>query len=376
MKSISLLGLATCVWLSFACQNTKEETSEEVSSYPTTSPIQVDTTMTTDYVAEIVAIRNVEIRSRINGYLEKVLVDEGRNVKQGQLLFVVGNPELAGQLAKASAVLKSAKAEVYAAELDVRNVKQLVDKGVVSNTELEMAKNKVAIARAKVEEVQAEEANAKVQVSYLEIRAPFSGIVNRIPNKIGSLLEEKTLLTTLSQNEEVYAYFDVSEREYLNFAIMQQSTPGSGREVALRLANNALHPHKGFIETTEGEISPSTGNIAFRAKFSNPQRVLKHGASGRVLIKRQLNNAILIPQKATFEIQDRVYVYTVDASKKIKAQEVQVSQRLPHYFVVTQGVTTRDQIVVEGLQELREGQEIQSQFVPMRTLMAKLITKS
>lgn len=375
MKSLSQLGLAACLWFSFACQNSKEETSEAISTYPTTSPIRVDTTMTTDYVAEIVAVRNVEIRSRINGYLEKVLVDEGRFVKQGQLMFVVGNPELAGQLAKASALLKSAKAEVYAAELYVRNVKQLVDKGVVSGTELEMAKNKVAIARAKVEETQAEEANAKVQVSYLEIRAPFSGIVNRIPNKIGSLLEEKSLLTTLSQNEEVYAYFDVSEREYLDFASMQKATPGSGREVQLRLANSSLHPYKGFIETTEGEISSSTGNIAFRAKFPNPQRILKHGASGRVLIQRKLNQAVLIPQKATFEIQDRVYVFVLDATKKIKAKEVQINQRLPHYFVVGPGISTQDQIVVEGLQELREGQTIQAEFTPMRTLMAKLTTK-
>ncbi len=376
MKSISLWGLTAFVWLSLSCKNTSEENTNEVSSYPTTSPILVDTTMTTDYVAEIHAIRNVEIRSRIDGYLEKVLVDEGRNVKQGQLMFVVGNPELAGQVAKASAILKSAKAEVYAAELDLRNVKQLVDKGVVSSTEFELAKNKVAIARARVEEAQAEEANAKVKASYLEIRAPFSGIVNRIPNKIGSLLEEKTLLTTLSQNEEVYAYFDVSEREYLNFATSQQATPGTGRDVQLKLANSTIHPFKGFIETTEGEISSSTGNIAFRAKFPNPQRVLKHGASGRVLIKRQLNRAILIPQKATFEIQDRVYVYTVDANKKIKAQEVQISQRLPHYFVISQGVTPQDQIVVEGLQELREGQTIKPQFVAMRTLMARLISKS
>jgi len=135
MKSISLWGLTSFVWLSLSCKNTSEENTNEVSSYPTTSPILVDTTMTTDYVAEIHAIRNVEIRSRIDGYLEKVLVDEGRNVKQGQLMFVVGNPELSGQVAKASAILKSAKAEVYAAELDLRNVKQLVDKGVVSSTE-------------------------------------------------------------------------------------------------------------------------------------------------------------------------------------------------------------------------------------------------
>ncbi|MEA5462096.1 efflux RND transporter periplasmic adaptor subunit, partial [Arcicella sp. LKC2W] len=255
-------------------------------------------------------------------YLDKVFIDEGKNVKQGQVLFSINNPELKEQAIKAGAILRSTITEQKAAEIELNNIKRLVEKNVVSNTELEAAKNKVDMMKAKVEEAQSNESFAKIQLTYTQIKAPFNGIVNRIPNKIGSLIEEGTLLTNISNNGEVFAYFDVSEKEYLNYSSNFKDKNQQSNNVTLILANGEEHPFKGRVETTEGEIDPNTGNIAFRARFNNPEKILKHGASGKVRLLKKYKNALIIPQKATFEVQDRMYVYVIDNNNRVKTKAI------------------------------------------------------
>jgi RND family efflux transporter MFP subunit len=371
-----VLGGILPVFTLSSCADSQSKQTNVTEQYPVTSPIVIDTTLSTDYVAEINAVQNVEIRARVKGYLDKIYIDEGKYVAQGQLLFTINNPELGEHVAKATAVLKSTIAELKATELDLGNVKRLVEKNVVSTTELEAAKNKVEMMKAKIEEAQANESFAKIQLSYAQIRAPFSGIVNRIPNKIGSLIEDGTLLTTISKNDEVFAYFDVSEKEYLNFVSNFKENNNLSRTVTLILANGEEHKDKGVIETTEAEIEQGTGNIAFRARFKNPEKLLKHGASGKVRLLKKYHNALIIPQKATFEIQDRMYVYVLDNQNKVKSRAIKAKFRMPHFYIVDEGLSKSDRILYEGLQDVKDGMAVKPEFVAMQRIAKTLAAES
>ncbi len=371
----ALLGMIIGL-ISLSCTKEKKEEKQVAEGFPVTSPVLMDTTLQTDYVAEINAVQNVEIRSRIKGYLDKVYVDEGKFVKEGQLLFSINNLELNEEVMKASAVLKSSIAELRASEIDLGNIKRLVEKNVVSNTELEVAKNKVEIMKAKVDESKANESFSKIQLGYTKIKAPFSGIVNRIPNKIGSLTEDGTLLTTISKNDQVFAYFDVSEKEYLNFSANFKNNIEQSNNVVLILANGKEHTFKGKIETSDGEIDPNTGNIAFRARFNNPDKILKHGASGRVRLLKKYQNVLVVPQKSTFEIQDKMYVYVIDNNNKVKSRSITSKTRMPHFYIIDSGLTKDDRIIYEGIQNVKDGMTIKPQIVEMNEIKAELVQAS
>lgn len=363
--TLSLLG-----GLLASCSSKKQETTKE--SYPVTTPAMIDTNSYVDYVAEIKAVQNVEIRAKITGFLEKVHIDEGASVQTGQLLFSIDNREYKEQLTKKRALLKLAQADVKSSELELENTRSLVEKGVVSKIELEFAKNKLAAARAKVEEAVAEEEHAKLILSYTDIRAPFSGIIDRLPNKIGSLVEEGTLMTTISQNEEVFAYFDVSEKEYLDFMSKLTKVGPSERQVKLMLANGSEHKSSGMIETMDGQIDEATGNLAFRARFANPSKLLKHGASGKIRIAKKFKKAIVIPQKSTFEIQDRTFVYVVDKSGKVKIRQITIANRIPHLFIISGGLKLQDRFIYEGIQTVNDGMVVEPVEVPITKILHDL----
>jgi RND family efflux transporter MFP subunit len=367
-NKIIVLGIAMSL---FACTD-KNSTSESEMRFPVTKAIYIDTNTNVDYVAEISAVQNVEIRAKAKGYLEKIHVDEGSNVSAGQLLFSINNREYSESLAKNRALLKIAQAEAKNAELELKNTKALLEKDVISEIEVEFAKNKLQIARAKVEEADAEEAHAKQMLSYTEIRAPFAGIINRLPQKTGSLMDEGSLLTTLTQNEEVFAYFDVSEKEYLDFMSKLTSKEKRDREVELILANGVKHKAIGTIETMDGEIDQETGNLAFRARFNNPDKLLKHGASGKIRIQKDFKNALVIPQKATFEIQDRVFVYVVGKDNVLKTRQIQIQSRIPNLYILSKGLTTDERIVYEGIQSASDGLKIKPKTIKMKKIIQDL----
>ncbi|PBQ33671.1 efflux transporter periplasmic adaptor subunit [Sphingobacteriaceae bacterium] len=345
--------------------------TKSLETFPVTSPVFIDTLYTNEYVSDIHAVQNIELRARIKGYIEGIYVDEGQTVKEGEVLFRISSQLYKEELLKAKAMVKSAIAEAKSAELDLQNVKTLVEKNIVSKTELEMAKSKLDALNAKIEEVQSYEASAKLRLQFTEIKAPFNGIINRIPYKIGSLIDEGTLLTTLSDNREVFAYFHVSEKEYLDFAAnLKDSTKKN--DVTLILANNSVHPYVGTIETIEGEFDNNTGSIAIRARFPNKERILKHGSSGKILIKRSLRKALVVPQKSTFEIQDRIYVFVVDSNNKVSMKSITAGLRLPHLYVVQSGLTPSDKIIYEGIQEVKDGAKINSKIITMREIIAEL----
>lgn len=365
-KIIPIIGII----VGFIACTSEQKNKSEAGKFPVTSPFTMDTTYTNEYISEIESLQHIEIRAKIKGFIEKIYVDEGKLVKAGQLLFKISSKEFNQELLKAKAILKTVIAEAKITELNLLNIKKLSDKNIVSITELEKAQANFDAVNAKIDEAKANVENANINLSLTEIKAPFDGVINRIPFKMGSLIDEGTLLTTLSNNKEVYAYFNVSEREYLNFA--SQKVNNNKNNITLLLSNGQVHKFKGNVETIEGEFDKSTGNIAFRAKFPNPELLLKHGSSGKVQLINELKNALFIPQKAAFEIQDKFYVFAIDSNNIVKQKNIIIKQRLPHLYVIESGLSSNDKIIYEGIQNVKEGDKIISEFISFKQIISQL----
>jgi membrane fusion protein (multidrug efflux system) len=347
---ISLAGI-------YSCSNNPSTENSTKEIYKVISPVKIDTHYYNEYAADLHAVQYVEIRSHIRGFIEKIHVDEGAFVTAGQLLFTIDNRILKQEIEKLQAQLGMAEAELKQAQIEVNSTKPLVDKKIISEVELELKGSKVTIAEAKIKEVKADLVLAKVNLDYSEIRAPFSGTINRIPNKKGSLVDEGVMLTTLSSTNEVFAYFKVSEAEYLYFQKRKQA--GNYDEVELILADNTKYELTGRIETTETEFDQASGNIAFRARFNNSKGLLKNGSNGKVRIKENVSNALIIPQRSTFEIQDKIFVFIADKKGKVTQREVVIAERLAHVYLIKEGISTEEKIILEGVASLKNGDDVQ-----------------
>lgn len=329
------------------------------------NPIIKDTVYISEYVADIHSLQNVEIRARVKGYLEEVLIDEGDVVKAGQVLFKINNNRYREELLKAKALLKSAQAEAKLKELELKSTQTLVDKNVVSKNQLEIGQSKLDAANAQVEVAKSNESSASLNIELANIKAPFDGVINRIPNKVGSSINEETLLTSLSNNKEVFAYFNVSEREYLD--LLFKRCVDEKKVVNLILANNMPYPLTGAIETVDGEFDKTTGNIAFRTRFKNPDNILKHGSSGKIQLKSELKKALIIPQKSTFEIQDKIYVYVVDKNNVAHMKLVKPLYRLRFLYVIESGsLLPTDRVIYEGIQQVNEGEKVSPKLIMLK----------
>lgn len=361
---MKLIHFRTGYWFVFiaialycaSCSSTSAANEEKTEKYQVINPSRMDTVYNHEYVAEVQSVQNVELRARVKGFIEKIYVDEGKPVKAGQVLFTLSGREFMEDLAKANALLKSATAELKSVEVEMKNTKLLVDKNIISKSELEMQQARKEAALAKIDEANSTISVANLNLSFTQVRAPFNGVINRIPNKAGSLVEEGTLLTTISDNKEVFAYFNVSEREYLDF--VKQEQLGKPQDVSLLLADGSVFSHKGKIETIESEIDQSSGNLAFRARFSNPDGILKHGSNGKIVLEKELNDILIIPQKSTFEIQDKIFVFVVNEKNVVQQKNIIPKMRIHHYYVVESGLTQQDRIVYEGLQQVKDGDVI------------------
>ncbi|TCC87453.1 efflux RND transporter periplasmic adaptor subunit [Pedobacter hiemivivus] len=342
-----------------ACTQKKEEKQEEVT-YAVTSPIRMDTSVTKEYVSQIKSVRNIELRAQEKGYLQNIYVDEGQHVQAGQLLFRIMPKMFEAELLKA-------QAETKAAEIELQNTKLLTDKNVVS-------KNELAMAKAKLQQANAETALAKLHLSFTEIRAPFSGVIDRIPLKVGSLVDEGALLSSLSDNAQVFAYFNVSEPEYLDY---QTSVKASKQQQAgLLLANNELLKAKGKVEVIESEFNNETGNIAFRARFDNGDNLLRNGQTGKIQMVVPLKNALIIPQKATYDIQDKSYVFVVDKNSVVHARPVTIATALSDLYVLSDGIATGDKILLEGVQKVKDDDKITYKFQQPQDVIKQLRLKT
>ncbi len=366
MRQFLLLVSSVSVLFFTSCEenNKTDMVKESLLSIPVVKLAPTDTTIDHEYVADIQASKNVEIRAKIQGFIDQILVDEGQEVKKGQPLFTINNAEFQNECSKANAALLNAIAEGKAAELELNRVKLLVDKKVISKTEYELGEAKLKSAEAKIAEAKSMEENARIRLSYTYIRSPFNGIIDRIPMKVGSLVDEGTLLTTISDLQTMYAYFWVSENEYLRYLRAKKDHKLTGYDnITLILADGSIFPYTGRVETMESEIDANTGSIAFRATFPNPEKMLKHGATGKILLETSINNALMIPQKAVMEIQDKSFVYVVDNENRVKMRSFVPQTKFKEYIVVQSGLTEHDTIVYEGIQNIREGAVISPQYI-------------
>lgn len=359
MKRILMLT-GMCAALAYAGCTSKKEEKEENSKYTVSSPLKADTSFTKEYVSQIRSVRNIELRAQEKGYLQNIYVDEGQFVHAGQLLFKIMPKMYEAELLKA-------QAEARAASIELQNAKTLADKNVVS-------KNEQALAQAKLDQANAEIALAKLHLSFTEIRAPFDGTIDRIPKKLGSLIDEGELLTSLSDNSQVFAYFNVSEPEYLEY---QTNTKDRGEnKVSLMLANGSILKDKGNVEVIESEFNNETGNIAFRARFPNADKLLRNGETGKILMTVPVKNAILIPQKATYEIQDKKYVFVVDKNNVVHSRSIVVTGEMPDIFVVRSGLSETDKILLEGVQKVKDDEKINYQYVAPAEIFGHLRLKA
>jgi membrane fusion protein (multidrug efflux system) len=322
-----------------------------------------------DYVVDVQAARNVEVRAQVAGFLEQIFVDEGKPVKKGQPLFRLNASAYQNKLSQAQAAVASAQAQAAAVRVERDRVRLLVDKNIIAKTELALSTSKVKEADARIADARAGEAAARLSLSYTLVRSPFDGVLDRIPLKVGSVVEEGTLLTTVSDLSTVLAYFDVAEGSYMNYTKARREHPELHSDsVRLTLANGDPYPLAGHIETAESEFNPNTGSIALRARFANPDRLLKHGASGKIRLTSQLPAALLLPQKAVFEIQDQNYVYVVDQGGMVHTRSFTPQTRLGDFYVVKEGLKPGERVVYEGAPELHDKQVITAKTVVMDSL--------
>ncbi|MCA4900850.1 MAG: efflux RND transporter periplasmic adaptor subunit [Bacteroidota bacterium] len=301
-----------------------------------------DTTVSRAYVCQIRAIQHIELRALERGYLQNIYVDEGKTVRKGQTMF-----QIMPLLYRAE--LQKAEAEANYAEIEYLNTKQLADSNVVS-------KNELLLAKAKLNKAKAELALAQVHLGFTEIKAPFNGIMDRFQVRLGSLLDEGDLLTTLSDNSEMWVYFNVPEAEYLNYKTNLKKD--SVMRVKLQMANNEIFEYPGIVKTIEADFNNETGNIAFRATFPNPKGLLRHGETGNVIATSVMKNALIIPQKSTFEVLEKKYVFVIDKDNVIHQKEITIASELPDLFVITDGVTENDRIMLEGIRKVRDNEKI------------------
>lgn len=366
----SFMCILFCMHVALIACTTKNKIHvSKQDTFLTINPILLDTVFVSEYVTSIQSIQAVELRPRLKGVLDKILIDEGAEVYKGQLLFQQNNPEISASLLKARAQLKFLHTEKKSASIELKNAQKLFSNKIISVSEVEMleAKNDGIIAR--IEELEVEIKNFEIQLGFTQIKAPFSGIINRVPYKVGALVDENIVLTKIYNNSEMYAYFNLSEVEYLLLSSKYQSK--NHQVVDLVLANGELYNEKGRVETIDAEINSSTGNIAFRAKFNNPNKILKNGSSGKIRIHQEFKNALVIPQKSTFEVQDKTFVYVVSQSGQVMIKSINILSR-QHKLYVIDGLNVADHLIFEGIQNIKEGDTVHTKKVNTQTILHTL----
>ncbi|WP_240773440.1 efflux RND transporter periplasmic adaptor subunit [Pontibacter sp. SGAir0037] len=372
MKAYRLTFILLIGFYTAGCSANNQVVNENTveQELPVTQIISKDTVLQHEYVADIQAVQNVELRARVPGFLEQVYVDEGQEVTKGQLLFKINDEEYKEELAKARANLQSALAEAKAVQLEIDRLKLLVEKNVISKTEIDVAKAKLDAANSRIGAARSSVSNASIRLSYTSIKAPFNGIIDRIPHRPGSLIDHGTLLTTASNISAIFVYFNVSENEYLQYIKTKNESPRKNNKVKLVLADGSPYPYEGSIETVESEFKSGTGSIAFRARFPNPDKTLKHGATGNIILSNAVKDALLVPQKAVFELQDKNYVFLVDSTNQVRMESFIPRTRFSSFYIVESGLEAGDRILLEGIQSVKTGTKIKPKPVGMDSLLA------
>ncbi|MGI4751608.1 MAG: efflux RND transporter periplasmic adaptor subunit [Janthinobacterium lividum] len=364
-----LVAISSTALLLSSCGNKEDKAGAAaggpptIQSYPVFKITSKSTTLNSNYPATLQGQQNIEIRPKIDGYIDKIYIDEGSVVKKGQLLFRISAPQYAQDVINTAAAISSAKADVSSAQLQVNKTKPLVDKGIISHYELESAQYTLQARKAALAQAQSSQAIAKTNLGYTTVTSPVNGVIGTIPYKLGSLITSTTTqpLTTVSNISNVYAYFSLNEKQLLVFSRTVKGRTldeklANTPPVSLILSDGSAYPEKGRVQTISGLINTETGSASFRASFPNPVGLIRSGGSATVRIPQAINNAVLIPQKVTYELQGKVFVYIVDNKGAVKSTEIQIMDLASgQYYVVTSGLKDGDTVVLDGTLSLRDG---------------------
>ena len=372
---IGQLGIILMMAIAISCSN-KPKAGQPggagaIKEYPVIAVKPQSTQLFKDYPTKLQGQQTVEIRSKIAGYIEQILVDEGAVVKKGQVLFRLNANDIQAMVRSAEAQVKVAEADVIIAQVNVEKTKPLVEKNIISKFDLQSVESTQKSKEAQLAQARANLENANANLQYTRITSPAEGTIGTFPFRVGSLVSSSTVepLTTVSNTVNMYAYFSFNEKEFLtitkglegkNLQEKFSKLPG----VSLILADNSVYDKPGRIETASGLINQQTGAVNIRASFPNPEGLLRSGGSGLVRIPQYVDSAIIIPQKTTYELQGKHFVYVVGEGNKIHNTEIEVLiGNLKDSYVVTSGLKTGDQVVLEGIAALRNDTEIKPKVV-------------
>ncbi|WP_315403957.1 efflux RND transporter periplasmic adaptor subunit [Hoylesella saccharolytica] len=359
MKQKKWLMLAAFAAFLFSCGN-KNNMKLGDNEYPVVTIGSQNAETQTTYPASIKGIQDVEIRPKVSGFITKLCVQEGQAVKAGQLLFVIDNTTYQAAVHQAQAALNSAKAQLNTSKLTFENSKKLFEKNVIGSYELQTAQNTFENAKAAVAQAQAALASARETLGFCYVKSPANGVIGSLPYKVGALVSASSpdALTTVSDVATVEVYFSVNEKDILN---MTKNVGGIHAAISdypavkLQLADGTMYNQLGKVVKVSGVINQATGAVSMIARFPNPDRLLKSGASGTVIVPKNSSNAIVIPQSVTTEVQNKVFVYTVDNKNKVKYTEITVDpQNDGKNYIVTGGLHIGDRIVTKGLTSLTD----------------------
>lgn len=362
MKVKHFLCVVSVLLTYSACS--KKNSQEQVSTaYPVMTITKQEAVLGTVYPATVKGQEDIEIRPRLEGFIDAIYVDEGSVVKRGQTLFKINSPESEQALASAQASVNSAQAQLNTAKVNVDRIRPLAEKGIISNTQLLTYENSYQTSQAALKQAEASLKSAQATMGWTNVASPVDGVVGTISYRIGSLVSKDDVLTTVASTGNVFAYFSLNENELKHFLDKAEGKTQFEKiknlpPVNLQLSDESLYSEKGRIQTISGIIDISTGSANFRAEFPNKYGLLRSGSSGKVIIPEVIDSAFIIPQKATFTQQDKILVYKVqgDSVKQtiIKVREMPDGKA----FVVTDGLSTRDKIVSDGIATLSDGKKI------------------
>lgn len=367
LKDITSLGLCLTLGIAMSSCGGNSDNAAQQQTAPEVATLEVkltDAENQKEYPAKIEGKTDIAIRPQVTGFITKVHVDEGQAVKKGQVLFTLDQVQFQAAVENAKAAVNSAQTAVNTAQMTAETKRQLFEKNIISAYDNQLAQNNLATARAGLAQAQAALTQARKNLSYTVVTAPSDGVVGSIPNREGSLASPSSMepLTTISDNSKVYAYFSLTEKDLLemteNGTRSLTAAIDSMPKVSLKLANGTIYPLQGDVATVAGVINTATGAASVRALFDNPSGMLRSGSTGSIIIPVNSENVIIIPQKATFEIQDKKFVYVVDANNTLVSRGVTVlPQSDGQNYVVLSGLQPGEKIVVEGVgtQNVREG---------------------
>lgn len=366
-KSIILYSLAVLLAAS-SCSDSKTQKKDRQDKVIVAQLDTIrlkDRTLTSEFAATLSGCQTVEIRPQVSGMITGIYINEGDVVKKGEILFTIDQAPYKAAYEKAVASVQSAEAAVSNAELQLSSNQELYDNDVISEIELDTSKNDVAKARATLALAHAEEREAHNNLSYTEVKSPVNGIASMINYRIGALVSNtiQQPLVTVSDDSEIYAYFSMTESQVLDLTQKHGSLRqaiSNMPDVRIRMINGEIYPENGRIDAISGLINGNTGSLSVRAVFPNAGRILRDGGSGSVMIPTVRQNSIVIPQSATYELQDRKFVYKV-VDGVANASEIHVlAQNNGKEYVVTDGLDEGDVIIAEGAGLIRDGQSIKA----------------